>query len=131
MQDAEISPRQLFFTASGRIGVILDMSTELSLHMSALQRNLGAVLSPTPLDDDAADAHARWRAPAGRRGSMRSDADTGAFGFLDGDLLERFLELRPDAETFQKVMNGNGPAEDLQLSAEKMRGILETMQSLH
>lgn len=131
MRDAEISPRQLFFTASGRIGAILDMGTELSLHMSALQRNLGAVLSSTPTDDDAAEAHARWRAPAGRGGSMRSDADTGAFGFLDGDLLERFLELRPESELFGKVMKGSGPAEELQLSAEKMRGVLETMQGLH
>ncbi|KZV68820.1 hypothetical protein PENSPDRAFT_609570 [Peniophora sp. CONT] len=131
VRNSEISPCQLFFTASGRIGAILDMGTELSLHMSALQRNLGAVLSPTPSDDDAAEAHARWRAPAGRGGSMRSDADTGAFGFLDGDLLERFLELRPESELFEKVMKGSGPAEELQLSAEKMRGVLETMQGLH
>ncbi|VDB85583.1 unnamed protein product [Peniophora sp. CBMAI 1063] len=131
VQDAEISPRQLFFTASGRIGAILDMSTELSLHMSALQRNLGRVLSPIPTDDDDADAHARWRAPVGRGGITRSDADAGAFGFLDGDLLERFLELKPDSEAYQKVMKGKGPAERLQLSGEKIRGILETMQGLH
>ena len=62
---------------------------------------------------------------------MRSDADAGAFGFLDGDLLERFLELHPESQTYQKVMKGNSPAEELQLSAEKLRGILETMQGLH
>ena len=34
-------PRQLFLTPAGQIGVIIDLTdNELSLHMTALQRNL-------------------------------------------------------------------------------------------
>jgi DNA damage-binding protein 1 len=43
--DATLQPNQLFFTASGRIGVVLDMGTEISLHMTELQRNMAQVVT--------------------------------------------------------------------------------------
>lgn len=43
-EDLDIEARSLFFTASGRIGLVLDMGKELSLHMTALQRNLNGVV---------------------------------------------------------------------------------------
>lgn len=43
-EDLAIEAKSLFFTSSGRIGVILDMDKELSLHMTALQRNLNSVV---------------------------------------------------------------------------------------
>ncbi|KAI0027623.1 mono-functional DNA-alkylating methyl methanesulfonate N-term-domain-containing protein [Vararia minispora EC-137] len=121
----DLSAKQLFFTSSGRIGAILDMSTELSLHMSRLQRNLAAALS-----SGRDTSHAKWRSPSGARGT-RSDADDGAVGFLDGDLLEHFLELAPGSTTFKKVMEGSSAAEKLEITYEHIRGILETMQGMH
>lgn len=35
-----LEPKQLFFASSGRIGVIIDIDPELSLHMTELQRNM-------------------------------------------------------------------------------------------
>jgi DNA damage-binding protein 1 len=120
-----MSARQLFFTASGRIGAILDMGQDLSLKMSSLQRNLAAALS-TGKDT----SHARWRAPVSSR-VARSDADDGAVGFLDGDLLERFLDLAPGSPTLARVMEGNSAAERLGMTYEQIRAVLETMQSMH
>jgi DNA damage-binding protein 1 len=45
--DALLQPKQLFFTASGRIGVVIDMSPEMSLHMTELQRNMAQVIVST------------------------------------------------------------------------------------
>jgi hypothetical protein len=42
--DAMLQPKQLFFTASGRIGVVLNMGPEISLHMTELQRNMAQVI---------------------------------------------------------------------------------------
>jgi hypothetical protein len=42
-----LQPKQLFFTASGRIGVVVDMGPEMSLHMTELQRNMAQVITST------------------------------------------------------------------------------------
>lgn len=42
--ESRLRPEELFFTSSGRIGVIIDADTELSLHLTELQRNIAAVL---------------------------------------------------------------------------------------
>lgn len=41
---ATLEPKQLFFTSSGRIGVIMDMSSEISIHITELQRNMSHVV---------------------------------------------------------------------------------------
>ena len=43
-EDLDIEAKSVFFTASGRISLIFDMGKELSLHMTALQRNLDLVV---------------------------------------------------------------------------------------
>ena len=42
-----LQPKQLFFTSSGRIGVVVDIGAEMSLHMTELQRNMAQVITPT------------------------------------------------------------------------------------
>ncbi len=40
-----MQPEELFFTSSGRIGVIVDVKrNDVSLHLTELQRNLAAVI---------------------------------------------------------------------------------------
>lgn len=40
-------PEQIFFTSSGRIGLIHDVSDEVALELTALQRNMaGAIVGP-------------------------------------------------------------------------------------
>ena len=39
-----VKPGHVFFTASGRIGAILEMNDAVALHMTALQRNMAKTL---------------------------------------------------------------------------------------
>ena len=39
-----MKPSHAFFTSSGRIGTIMDMADAMSLHMTALQRNMAKTL---------------------------------------------------------------------------------------
>jgi DNA damage-binding protein 1 len=89
-----------FFASSGRIGAIVDVGRpELSLHLTALERNLGKVAT-----EIARALHARCRAPVGTWG--KSDADVAAHGLLDGDFLEKFLDYEhPPTETERSIAN--------------------------
>ena len=45
VKDSEFSPEMIFFTTSGRIGVISNVENdELSKHLTELQRNLATVI---------------------------------------------------------------------------------------
>lgn len=117
-------PQLFFFTSSGRIGVVVDVDPELSLHLTALERNLRKVVA-----EIAHASHAKYRAPIGGRG--KSDADAAAYGFLDGDFLERFLDYRyPSTET-EQVLRGSSPPEKLKLTYGEIRQTLEALQALH
>ncbi|KAI0269851.1 CPSF A subunit region-domain-containing protein [Gloeopeniophorella convolvens] len=122
--DIALTPKLLFFTSSGRIGVIIDASPELSLHLSALERNLGKVVS-----EIAHAGHAKHRAPAGAWG--KSDADAAAYGFLDGDYLERFLEHEHPSRATRTVLEGGSEPERLKQSYGEIRQTLEALQALH
>ncbi|EIW81285.1 hypothetical protein CONPUDRAFT_56293 [Coniophora puteana RWD-64-598 SS2] len=123
--DIEVEPKQLFFTTTGSIGVVIDMSDELSLHMSSLQRNLSTYFAAQP----GGASHTKYRAPKNARG--RSDADNSSFGFLDGDLLERFLLFGDDEEAVRKVLEGSTEAEQLSIAPERIIKVLERLQSMH
>ena len=69
----------------------------------------------------------RWRTPTNKQG--RSDADSGAVGFLDGDFLERWL-AQPEEEA-HALLRGSNEAERVSIEQGKMRDLLEKVQSLH
>ncbi|KAI0311510.1 CPSF A subunit region-domain-containing protein [Amylostereum chailletii] len=119
----DVRAKQAFFTATGRIGVLVDMGQALSLHMSNLQRNLGNALSTRETD------YAKWRTPTGRR--RRSDGDSLSYGFLDGDLLEKVLSIPQESPEFKRIKKGNSDAEQLTQSYSDIRQTLETLRSLH
>ncbi|KAI0917003.1 hypothetical protein AcV5_007593 [Taiwanofungus camphoratus] len=117
--DQTLEAKHLFFTSTGSIGVILELSDEISLHMTALQRNMAKHLI------GVGDIHhTKLRAPANSRG--RSDAEA-AFGFLDGDFVEQFLSHPHPVELLQ----GEIEAERITLPQARIRNILEKLQSLH
>ncbi|TDL17702.1 hypothetical protein BD410DRAFT_901246 [Rickenella mellea] len=118
------TPRQLFFTASGRIGVVSEVHDHLSKLLTEFQRNLaGVIFGPGNLD------HSLWRAPANTRG--RSDGVAGAAGFLDGDFLENFLNFSPSSLEIAKIMAGRNQYEALNIPFGQIRGILESLQGIH
>lgn len=100
------------------------VSPELSLHLTALERNLRKVAA-----EIAHTSHAKHRAPVSAWG--KSDADAAAYGFLDGDFLEKFLHYRhPSAET-ERVLQGSSPPEKLKQTYGEIRQTLEALQALH
>ncbi|OSX59780.1 hypothetical protein POSPLADRAFT_1048255 [Postia placenta MAD-698-R-SB12] len=117
--DAPIKPLHLFFTSTGRIGVILNMADHIALQMTALQRNMAkSIIGPGDVH------HPRWRAPANNKG--HSDAEP-AFGFLDGDFVEQYLTLRDTAS----FLSGESEAERVTMPHAQITAVLERLQSLH
>lgn len=122
--DIPLQSQQLFFTATGQIGVIVNMNEELSLHMTSLQRNLS-----TYFERKEGVSHSRFRAPKNNWG--RSDSEASSFGFLDGDFLERFLVLAEDPRALRRVMDGQSEPEKLTITSERIQKVLERLQSMH
>ncbi|KAF8526426.1 CPSF A subunit region-domain-containing protein [Gautieria morchelliformis] len=119
-----VRPEQMFMTSNGRIGVISGLSDQVSLHMTALQRNLGyAISGPGDMK------HAKWRAPKNSRGV--SDSIGEATGFLDGDFLERLLDFNNGSPEVQKAMEGNTDAEKLPIPFSEVVNVLEQLQAVH
>ena len=71
----------------------------------------------------------RWRAPSNFRG--RSDAEAGATGFLDGDLLERFLDYPASSPEMTRILSGKNEAEKLKTPYTQLRTYLEFLRSTH
>ncbi|KIN94881.1 hypothetical protein M404DRAFT_17165 [Pisolithus tinctorius Marx 270] len=122
--DVPLQAQQLFFTPTGQIGVIINVDEELSLHMTALQRNLS-----TYFERKEGVSHSRFRAPKNNWG--RSDSEASSFGFLDGDFLERFSLLMEDSRALRQVMDGQGEPERLTISPQRIQKVLERLQSMH
>jgi len=119
-----LTTQQLFFTSSGRIGTIVNVPSELSLHLTALERNLRRVVT-----EITHASQAKYRAPVGTWG--KSDADATAYGFLDGDFLEKFLDYpHPSTET-ERVLQGGSTPEKLKQTYREIRQSLEALKVLH
>ncbi|KAF8516138.1 CPSF A subunit region-domain-containing protein [Hysterangium stoloniferum] len=114
----------MFFTSTGRIGVVSELDSDLSFHMTGLQRNLGHLI--IGIGDIK---HSKWRAPQIFRGI--SDTMGEATGFLDGDFLERFLDFDNGSSEMQKAMEGKSAAEKLEISSSDIVRVLEELQTLH
>jgi len=121
---ATLTTQQLFFTSSGRIGTIVNVPSELSLHLTALERNLRRVVT-----EITQASHAKYRAPVGTWG--KSDADAAAYGFLDGDFLEKFLDYRHSSTETERVLQGGSTPEKLKQTYKEIRQSLEALKVLH
>ena len=121
---AILTTQLLFFTASGRIGIVVDVPPELSLHWTALERNLRRVVT-----EITHASHAKYRSPVGSWG--KSDADGAPYGFLDGDFLEKFLDYSDPSTETGRVLQGVSPPEKLKQSYREIRQSLEALKALH
>ncbi|KAI0337556.1 hypothetical protein BDW22DRAFT_1363933 [Trametopsis cervina] len=112
-------PEHIFFTSSGRIGVVLHVADDVALQLTSLQRNMAAaIVGPGEVN------HTKWRAPSSSRGI--SDGEP-SYGFLDGDFLEQFLtHSSPD-----QLLKGKHRAEWVGVEKKEVEEILERLQSLH
>ncbi|KAH7926445.1 hypothetical protein BV22DRAFT_1118853 [Leucogyrophana mollusca] len=140
--DIPLEPKQLFFTSSGQVGVVIDVADELSLHLTALQRNLSNYYSRKRgishakwgylfkrLIPGALTRSCRFRAPKNAVG--RSDAEATSYGFLDGDFLEHFLQHIRDEDALKRIINGRSEPEKLTIPVNRIQKVLERLQSMH
>ncbi|CAK5284353.1 unnamed protein product [Mycena citricolor] len=115
-----LRPIQMFFTSSGRIGVIVDITDDpLALELTALHRNIVGALPEGHL-------HTQYRAP--KHTARKRTVET-AYGFLDGDFMEQMLTMSPAA--LDRVVTGSNDAERLQRPLDDFRELLKSLQALH
>ncbi|KAJ7430630.1 CPSF A subunit region-domain-containing protein [Mycena latifolia] len=117
---SKLEPVQMFFASSGRIGVIVDINDrQLGLDLTELQRNMVAAI-------EGAQGHNKFRTPQST--ARRKNKET-AYGFLDGDFLERLL-VTPPAQ-LAKVVAGTSEPERLKRPLHEIQQLLKSLQSLH
>ncbi|KAG9035896.1 hypothetical protein FRB95_010299 [Tulasnella sp. JGI-2019a] len=116
--EALIRPELVAVTSTGRISVISQVDEETSLRLTGLQRNLGYIIK-----GPAGVEHSTYRSPITRQGR-------GAFaGFIDGDFVERLLDLSEDQ--VEKAMQGRNEAEHLNADTSDMKQVVEQIGALH
>ncbi|KAG6854676.1 hypothetical protein C0991_003324 [Blastosporella zonata] len=124
-KNAGLEASHVFFSSSGRIGVIIEVTEPtLSLHLTALQRNLAGAVPGV-----GGESHTKFRAPKNKKG--RSDADPAAFGFIDGDFVEQFLTHLGSLDDVEKIMAGHSDPERLTMPIDEIQAVLENLQSFH
>ncbi len=69
----------------------------------------------------------RRRSPVNINGSLEGDA----IGFIDGDFVERFLQLPKGSVEIANIMKGGNVHETLKVSYEDIIQALEHVQLLH
>jgi len=118
------SPKHVYFTSTGRIGVVTESVDEAhSMNLTNLLRNLAYVVQgPGHI------TYADRRSPVSARG--KSDGHP-IQGFADGDFLERFLDFAPSSQEVQRTLDGKTPAEKLTLTPQQIRSMLESLRSFH
>jgi len=121
--DAVVDGQMIFCTSSGRVGVISECKEEFRIPLTALQRNIESVLNTV------GPRHEEWRAPHTSNGV--SDAQPTAVNFLDGDLIEKFLDVKKNSADYKRIMEGTNEYERLELSHSDLLSILEQLHALH
>lgn len=133
---SKLEPIQLFFASSGRIGVIVDIADrQLGLDLTDLQRNMVAAIdgghnhTKWVLSLVYTQAiHARYRFRTPQSTARRRNIET-AYGFLDGDFLERLLVTSP--AQLAKIVEGTSEPERLKRPLHEIQQILKSLQALH
>jgi len=117
---SKLEPVQLFFASSGRIGVIVDIADrQLGLDLTGLQRNMASVF-------EDGHNHTTFRTPQST--ARRRTVET-AYGFLDGDFLERLLAT--PAAQLAKIVAGASEPEHLKRPLHEFQQLLRSLQALH
>ncbi|KAJ3863624.1 CPSF A subunit region-domain-containing protein [Lentinula novae-zelandiae] len=116
----------IFCTLSGQIGVVISVENDvLSRILSALELQLGQKSISA-----GGISHAKHRAPRLSRG--RSDADSAAYGILDGDLLEQMLTyMNTEPELAEEVYTLSVADDDLPYTPADLKKDLELLQNMH
>ncbi|KAG0292818.1 DNA damage-binding protein 1a [Dissophora globulifera] len=116
--DAPAIPKLLFATVSGAIGVVATLTAEKYELLHHLESNMSKVIKGVGGLD-----HAEWR-------RFRSNARTlPSTNFIDGDLIELFLDLSHDE--VNNVLEGAEGGEPIKIPHEEITKLVEELSRLH
>ncbi|KAG0274322.1 DNA damage-binding protein 1a, partial [Linnemannia exigua] len=117
--DAPAIPKLLFGTVSGAIGVIATLTADKYQILHHLETNMSKVIRGVGGLD-----HAKWR-------QFRSDQRTlASTNFVDGDLIELFLDLTED-EVNKVMMGSHEGGEPIHLPVTEITKLVEELSRLH
>ncbi|CAO3646398.1 unnamed protein product [Cunninghamella blakesleeana] len=116
---ALLSSSLLFVTVNGAIGIVADLTEERYRLLWHMQNNMTKVIKSI-----GGFNHTDWRniAVTLERKEERSY-------FIDGDLIESFLDLTP--QQMQQVIEGHNNGKKLDYSIEDLCKVVEELMSLH
>ncbi|KAK3842433.1 MAG: UV-damaged DNA binding protein 1 [Linnemannia gamsii] len=117
--DAPAIPKLLFATVSGAIGVIATLTADKYQILHHLETNMSKVIRGVGGLD-----HAKWR-------QFRSDQRTlASTNFVDGDLIELFLDLSED-EVNRVMMGSHEGGEPINIPITEITRLVEELSRLH
>lgn len=108
----DVKKTTLFGTVDGVVGLILSIDEALFKRLDLIQNSLSKIIKSVGKID-----HKEWRAFQGNKSSQP------AVGFVDGDLIETFLDLSRDR--MEQV------AQDVNTTVEELVKIIEEFSRLH
>jgi DNA damage-binding protein 1 len=119
-EDAIAKPRLLFGTVSGMIGVVASLKPDIYDQLVLLQHNLRQMMKSVGKFD-----HQAFRDFVNDRRSVES------VGFIDGDLVERFLEL--PADRMLDAVSGSNLKEgkSMSLNVDEVQLMVEDLARMH
>ncbi|KAI9321688.1 mono-functional DNA-alkylating methyl methanesulfonate N-term-domain-containing protein [Dichotomocladium elegans] len=106
-ENRPVAPSVIFCSASGSVGVIADLSEDQFRLLWQMQNNLVKVLPSI-----GHFSHTEWR------DVLLDGAPDKSVHFIDGDLIESFLDLTP--QEMQHVVDGNNGGRRLESSVEDL-----------
>ncbi|KAJ1993878.1 DNA damage-binding protein 1a [Dimargaris cristalligena] len=111
-------PQLLYGTVNGAIGVVASLTAERFDLLQRLQTNLTRVIQPV-----GGLPHDRWRAFTNTQRSVPAE------GFIDGDLVEQFLDL--DNTEMQAVVSGAHGGTPLDLTVDELTRMVEDLTNIY
>lgn len=112
------APTLIFATASGAIGLVADLTAERFKLLDQMQYNMTRIVKS--IGDLS---HIDWRSVT------IMDRKDEAVNFIDGDLIESFLDLTP--QQMQEVVDGIHGGRKLDRSVEDLCKVVEELMSAH
>ncbi|KAI7852107.1 mono-functional DNA-alkylating methyl methanesulfonate N-term-domain-containing protein [Circinella umbellata] len=116
--DKPVAPSLIFCTTHGTIGVIADLSADHFKLLWQMQNNLLKII-PSMGDLN----HNEWRSIA------INDIRDKSSHFIDGDLIESFLDLTP--QQMRGVVEGHNGGRKLDYTVERLCQVVEELMSIH
>ncbi|KXS13000.1 hypothetical protein M427DRAFT_100883 [Gonapodya prolifera JEL478] len=112
--DSPGKPVLLFVTVNGTVGVIAILKPEVYTLLQKVEANINCILKPV-----GGFEHAYWRSFCNDQRVAEST------GFIDGDIVERFLDLSPDQK--EQVVEGKNGGLRLEVDVQTLMKLVEDL----